>query len=1053
LVDEGEGEQGLRMAMKPIVRASLIATAISFLSIGAQAAGLGQLTVRSKLGEPLNAEIQINATQQELQSLTARIAPSDVFQQANIPYASFVPNVRVAVENRGDRSVLKLSSNAPVNEAVASLIVQLNWDDGRVSRTYNILLDPADLVIRPPTPVEPTVVARPEPQPVPQPVAQPAPPPPVIETPPAPPPPPLAETPPIPTLAPEPALPLDLGDEPVLLYSQERPEQGPVVREEVVTTQPERPSYVEPERPMYVEPERPSYVEPGTIAQAPPPAPIPVPVPAYTEPSGDYTVKSGDTLGGIASRHAPVDATLDQMMMALYRANPTAFINNNINRLKSGVILTIPSANEVQSSSHTEARREVRVHAREFNAWREQLAQDVVARPARPVDENAGGTRTIDTVPPPVEQDRDKVVIGSSTSAQGADATRLRELQENLAATQSSLKESEEKVRELTEIQKKREELLALRTKQIDEKTRQIAELQGQPQSTAPAVPSEPPPAPVVETQPPAPVVAEAPTTPAPPAVEETPAAPEPAAPEPVEAQSGQGTAAQDASGAIPLEYDIPEDKDPLIELVTNLRFLGAIALVIAALAVFFGIRSWRNRRSDIGLDTLSQDVTSMFPGEATSIFGDNGGQSVDTSASSVIHTDFSQTGLSIDTNEGVDPVAEADVYMAYGRDSQAEEILNDALKADPQRGAIYVKLLEIYAQRQDLAQFEGTASDLFSRTQGQGRDWEKAAQMGRRLDPSNPLYAGGSSRQEGGKVSMLPGLEPSLEEPSRLDMDAPSGPSSIGSGTALSGLDFGTSPVANGPATNAGQLKNTVVMQGQMDDMLSTRGIAEAAPAPIQTRRPRSAAPESTKVDFQFEPPETTPKAAGSIDFDLGKSRSASETGKQPISVTVSRKAPAATDTQSRTTLPKTANDLADPLDFDVPVQEQKVAGDMTRTVVLPSVQGGNAHGDDVTLDLEKTGFDPHALDFDLDLDHQPDAAPTASSFPKTKGVQSSVPAADDRGDAVDDGEIDTRLELAMAYRDMGDSEGALELLRQVVAEGNATQRAEAKALIANLS
>jgi pilus assembly protein FimV len=144
---------------------------------------------------------------------------------------------------------------------------------------------------------------------------------------------------------------------------------------------------------------------------------------------------------------------------------------------------------------------------------------------------------------------------------------------------------------------------------------------------------------------------------------------------------------------------------------------------------------------------------------------------------------------------------------------------------------------------------------------------------------------------------------------------------------------------------------------------------------------------------------------------------------------------------------LPKGAVDhLAEPLDFDLPVQGQAAASDMMRTVVLPSAQGGDARGDDVTLDLEKTGFDPSALDFDLDLDLKPDTAAAA------RAMQSSVPAGD-QGGAVDDGEIDTRLELAMAYRDMGDSEGALELLNQVVAEGNATQRAEAKALIANLS
>jgi pilus assembly protein FimV len=82
------------------------------------------------------------------------------------------------------------------------------------------------------------------------------------------------------------------------------------------------------------------------------------------------------------------------------------------------------------------------------------------------------------------------------------------------------------------------------------------------------------------------------------------------------------------------------------------------------------------------------------------------GGQSVDTS-NSLGQTDFSQAGPgSIDTDE-VDPVAEADVYMAYGRDAQAEEILLEAKQKDPRRFAIHLKLLEIYLSRKDVKPFD----------------------------------------------------------------------------------------------------------------------------------------------------------------------------------------------------------------------------------------------------------------------------------------------------------------------------------------------------------
>ena len=125
----------------------------------------------------------------------------------------------------------------------------------------------------------------------------------------------------------------------------------------------------------------------------------------------------------------------------------------------------------------------------------------------------------------------------------------------------------------------------------------------------------------------------------------------------------------------------------------------------------------------------------------AKSVFRSTGGQSVDTT-NSMPQTDFSQAGPgSIDTDE-VDPVAEADVYMAYGRDAQAEEILLEAKHKDPGRHAIHLKLLEIYSVRKDLKPFGLLAAELFNATGGVGADWEKAVTMGLQLDPGSPLFA-----------------------------------------------------------------------------------------------------------------------------------------------------------------------------------------------------------------------------------------------------------------------------------------------------------------------
>ena len=130
---------------------------------------------------------------------------------------------------------------------------------------------------------------------------------------------------------------------------------------------------------------------------------------------------------------------------------------------------------------------------------------------------------------------------------------------------------------------------------------------------------------------------------------------------------------------------------------------------------------------------------------KTNTVFGSTGGGVVNTGENSLA-TDFSREGLgSIDTDE-VDPIAEAEVYLAYGRDAQAEEILKDALRKDPQRQEIYLKLLEIHAQHNKPSAFETVAAELYSVSQGKGEAWQKAVTLGRQLDPNNPMFGEGGA-------------------------------------------------------------------------------------------------------------------------------------------------------------------------------------------------------------------------------------------------------------------------------------------------------------------
>ena len=165
----------------------------------------------------------------------------------------------------------------------------------------------------------------------------------------------------------------------------------------------------------------------------------------------------------------------------------------------------------------------------------------------------------------------------------------------------------------------------------------------------------------------------------------------------------------------------------------TQLGLVGIVAL----LAGLFGWSAYRKRKAE-GTDRFKETNEGL---QANSLFGATGGQSVDT-GTSTFNSSFIPAASQLDSNE-VDPVAEADVYIAYGREEQAEDILKEALRLQPDRHAVRLKLLEIYARRGDKAAFMTITEDLKERTGETGEDWAKALRLGRTMDPDNPMFAG----------------------------------------------------------------------------------------------------------------------------------------------------------------------------------------------------------------------------------------------------------------------------------------------------------------------
>ena len=148
-------------------------------------------------------------------------------------------------------------------------------------------------------------------------------------------------------------------------------------------------------------------------------------------------------------------------------------------------------------------------------------------------------------------------------------------------------------------------------------------------------------------------------------------------------------------------------------------------------------------RRRKTGGAALEDSIMTGGDVRPNTVIGAASGGSVNTGDTSFL-TDFSQAGLgTIDTHD-VDPIAEAEVYMAYGRDAQAEEILKEAISNNPDRHEIRVKLLEIYAARRNTVTFEAVAGELYAALGSKSSPlWDKACEMGRSIDPTNPLYGG----------------------------------------------------------------------------------------------------------------------------------------------------------------------------------------------------------------------------------------------------------------------------------------------------------------------
>jgi len=615
----------------------LIALALG--SSQAMAVDLGQIQVKSALGQPLLAEIPLHPdSPAELQNLTVQLASSEEFARAGIVGGRTSIPLHFSVANAGaGHPVIRITSSTPVDDPFLDLLIEVNGKAGKSVREYAILLDP---------PGAPVAAAAP---------AAPAP-------------------------------------------SQQAPHpQAPAAAAVAARPKP--------------------------AAPAPASAPIQKPKPAATAlGNGQYgPVERGQTLSGIARSVAPAGVDAQQMMLALQQANPDAFYRDNINALKSGSVLRVPTAAEAQAMTIAAAVAEVR---RQNSDWR----AGVPGKPAVVADAAARASGSAAPASAPDSGDRLALVPakqGGSAGTRGSGAgdkssASLRQdllrTQESLASLQQQSADLKNRLKDLADINSKNERLLSL-------KDNEIAELQAKLAAARKAggMPSAAPPAAAASSaKATAAVAAAAPTEKLETATASTTAgataapvaAGSTSATTPVAASSLAGAPAHAASvvttpiatpaPAKPVEKPAamhPASAPAMAEqpwyMQTWAWAAAAGAVVLLILLAMLG----RRRKPDAAAPKAASSLADRF---------------------------------------GSTPAADQDLL---GDDVDQDELL-DQLAEHPDDISLHLELVTLYYSRRDVEHFEAAAEAMYAHvTDPQQDEWQDVLHMGEDLVPGHPLF------------------------------------------------------------------------------------------------------------------------------------------------------------------------------------------------------------------------------------------------------------------------------------------------------------------------
>ena len=921
----------------------LAIAAASALSSGmAQALGLGELSVKSTLNQPLVAEIELTEAQglnpaQVVPSLatTADFAQAGITRQAFLNDLTFTP-----VINANGKSVLRITSSRPVREPFVKFLVQVLWPNGRLLREYSLLLDPPKY-----SPEAAAAAAAP----------------------------------------------------------------------------------VSPAAPAQLPSTAPSAEQPAT----PPPAPAQEPAAQAPPAAGSeskpvlYTTTNNDTLWEIAEK-VRNGGTVQQTMLAIQALNPDAFIGGNINRLKKGQVLRLPTAQQSRTMPQPQAVSEV---AAQNQAWRQGRNLPTGARQLDATRRDRAGA-----APAQVEaQDNLSLVsAGSNSAAKGAAgdknlANKLAVAEENLDTARRDNAELKSRMNDLQSQLDKMQRLIQL-------KSDQLAKMQASgavvPNAAAANTPAANPANPAL----PAALVA-------------TPGSPEAAAKPPGEiapedalpAGAAQVTTPGSEQPLVvdPVAAQEVDEQDPFKQLLNNPVVLGiiggAVVLLLLLLMLFLARRrnakaeAEKHRRMARALAEESDFVSDMDMELPQASF-----DGLDVPPPGVRMAPAAVAAGVAAKERPADPLVQAEIHIAYGRMNQAVELLEESVKADPSRDDIRLKLMEIYAEQGNTKAFAAHERKMVARGKNQAEVEQlkdnnptiaaaavtaaaataTAAALAAEMDAKyveSLLLDEPEAEPEPEPVSLAPEPEPaSVEaETDELDNDFDLSLDDLEQASPEPVIERDASPAADDFALDAPTL--TPVEEPSFESLLRQQNEAAAVSAP------------DGLDDFDLDLAEDEPGLTTEDDFLLSLENEPLDLGETPAAVPETSLEP--------------EHDLDLPDDFDLSLADEIETDQATQAFA--------SEIDDVNAELER-------------LSQNLETPPMAEPF------QTPSFTADDMAGMDDEPEFDflsgtdeaaTKLDLARAYIEMGDSDGARDILDEVVTEGNDGQKTEAREMLGRLA